>query len=244
MLKIVLNRLYQYLLAGLSLWLAFMSSLSIAADDPRLMAGAQIFTERCVLCHGNRGMGDGVLTLLMDNYPSANLLSQRYGSRQQDIVENIRFGGMQGKMSFYSPPWENELTPGEISDVAVFVGQLYAHPESAAALLDGVAGKSANAVSRGKFLFLSRCVVCHGEDGQGNGKLAGKVINDPPPYDLTQSVRPQAYIEQIIRRGGAAMSRSGNMPPWEEEFSRQDIAALAAYLMTLRKAGSEQAGGV
>ncbi|WP_271273949.1 c-type cytochrome [Aliamphritea hakodatensis] len=220
-----------------------MSSSLNAEDDPGLMSGADIFAERCVLCHGNRGMGDGVLTLLMDNYPSANLVNQRYGNRHRDIVENIRFGGMKGKMSLFSPPWENELTPQEISAVALFVGHLYQHPESAAELLDGAAGKSANDIARGRFLFLSRCVVCHGEDGQGDGKLAGKVIKDPLPYDLTQSVRPQQYIEQIIRRGGAAMERSGNMPPWGEEFTGQDITALAAYLMTLRKAG-DQAGDV
>ena len=95
-------------------------------------------------------MGDGVLTLLMENYPSANLLNQRYGSQQQDIVENIRFGGVQGKMSLYSPPWENELSTQEISAVALFVGHLYEQPESAAQLLEGVAGTSVNDVARGE----------------------------------------------------------------------------------------------
>ena len=35
MLKIILDRLNQYLLAGACLWLAFISSSLNAADDPR-----------------------------------------------------------------------------------------------------------------------------------------------------------------------------------------------------------------
>ncbi len=244
MLKTVLNRFCHCLRVGLCPYLV-LASLSLSAnDDDRLIAGAGIFADRCVLCHGNRGMGDGILTLLIEGYPSANLLNQRYGNGHDDIVENIRFGGMQGKMSLYSPPWENELSLQEIRSVALFVGHLYEQPEAAAGLLDDTAGKGVNDIARGKFLFLTRCAVCHGDTGRGDGKLAGRVIKNPAPFDLTLSVRPQEYIVEIIRRGGAEMSRSGNMPPWEEEFTRQDIGAIAAYLMTLRSRESQQAGDV
>ncbi len=79
----------------------------------------------------------------------------------------------------YSPPWENELSRQEISAVALFVGHLYEQPESAAQLLDGVAGKSANDVARGKFLFMSRCVVCHGEGGMAMASWLVRLLKIP-----------------------------------------------------------------
>lgn len=225
-------------------WALLICTPLLAKDDAGLAAGASLFAERCVLCHGNKGMGDGVLTLLVENYPSTNLMSQRYGRKHQEIIENIRFGGALGKMSLYSPPWENELSSDEIKTVASFVSHLYEHPEAGAELLAEAADNGVNDVLRGKFIFLTRCAVCHGETGHGDGKLAGRVIKNPPPYDLTKSARSEAYLEKIIRLGGAEMERSGNMPPWGEEFTRQDIAAVVAYLMTLRTAENQQAGDV
>ena len=210
------------------------SSYVVALSDERSVKGAQLFFERCVLCHGSKGMGDGVLTLLVGNYPSANLMQQRYGTEREAVIDNIRFGGAQGKMSFYSPPWEGELTDKQIHQLADFILYLYAEPEAAAGLLARIDQKTVREVSQGRFLFLSRCAVCHGEEGKGDGKLAGKLIKNPAPFDLTQSVLPAELLQQIISLGGAGVGRSGNMPPWKDEFSRQEIAAVVAFLMTIR----------
>ena len=208
-----------------------------AATDIHLYTGARIFLDRCVLCHGNQGMGDGVMALLIDNYPSANLQYRRYGSDLQSTLESIRYGGATGRMSVYSPPWQNELSEQEIEAVAQFVMLMNKDSAAASRLLNGAAEQTDDSNAKkitGRFIYLSRCSVCHGEQGMGDGKLAGKVIRDPVPFNLTLSVQSPEYLQEIITRGGAAVGRSGSMPPWAEELTGTQVQSVIEYLLSIR----------
>lgn len=90
-------------------------------------------------------------------------------------------------------------------------------------------------LQQGKLLYIKRCSACHGITGQGDGRLAGVVIKDPAPFNLTKSIRDLSYLQLIIKQGGAAVNRSNSMPPWADEFSPQQVNAIAHYLLTLRQ---------
>jgi mono/diheme cytochrome c family protein len=91
---------------------------------------------------------------------------------------------------------------------------------------------AAAAQVRGSATFAKYCALCHGAEGKGNGRAAR--LQQVPPADLTRSQRTDAYKTEIIRKGGAAMSRSISMPSWGEVLSSQDIHDVVAYLQTLR----------
>lgn len=75
---------------------------------------------------------------------------------------------------------------------------------------------------------------CHGIYGEGDGNMA-KIIRNPPPYNLTKSTQTEAYLKEIISKGGEAVSRSPQMPPWGEELNDSEIQSLILYLLTLRE---------
>ena len=65
-----------------------------------------------------------------------------------------------------------------------------------------------------KAYFTSRCVVCHGELGKGDGP--GSAALKPKPRDLSaaewQDSIDDAYIKKVLLGGGAAVGKSFIMP--------------------------------
>jgi mono/diheme cytochrome c family protein len=66
------------------------------------------------------------------------------------------------------------------------------------------------AVARGRRIFDTYCMVCHGLQGKGDGPVAGKFGYVP---DLTQDMtvqRSDGYIYAIMRHGRGVMPRYGD----------------------------------
>lgn len=86
--------------------------------------------------------------------------------------------------------------------------------------------------ARGAVVFSTYCVLCHGQSGKGDGRAAS--LQHVPPSDLSKSSRNVEYRLRIISGGGASMNRSDSMPAWGEVLTSQQIADVAAYIVTLR----------
>lgn len=85
---------------------------------------------------------------------------------------------------------------------------------------------------RGMVVFQTYCVLCHGEKGDGAGRLAiGKI---PPPANLTKSLLDNEQLKAIIRGGGSSVGRSEFMPPWGEELTESQIDDLVEYIHALK----------
>lgn len=106
-----------------------------------------------------------------------------------------------------------------------------------AASLQSVSAQAADdneaASARGRTLFETYCVLCHGVGGKGDGRAAS--LQKVRPSDLTASSRSDAYKLQIITDGGAALSRSEGMPAWKSVLSQQQIADVVVYLRAMTK---------
>lgn len=99
------------------------------------------------------------------------------------------------------------------------------------------ANEQSDAVSmRGAAVFSTYCVLCHGQLGKGDGRAAS--LQEVPPSDLSKSSRSAEYRLRIISDGGAGMKRSASMPAWSQVLTAEQIADVAAYLATLRRASA------
>ncbi len=201
---------------------------------PSLEYGAAVFQSRCVLCHGRGGFGDGVLPLSLKNYPNTNLHDNRFGRELDELRLSVIYGGSLGTMSDEMPPWGDELTYTQMESVTLFTKLLIDQPDKAVAMLDKSQAASKPSLRQGRAIFKNYCTLCHGENGEGDGKMA-KIIKNPPPFNLTLSRAPDEYLMQIISKGGAAMGRSARMPPWGEQFSETERRSIILYIKTLRR---------
>ncbi len=85
----------------------------------------------------------------------------------------------------------------------------------------------------GKPVYLKKCALCHGENGNG----VGKIKIDPPARDLRDrermSQRSDWEIYVVIRDGGKVLGLSELMLPWGGQVSDQDLHDLTAFVRTL-----------
>ena len=195
--------------------------------------GANVFHERCSLCHGSDGHGEGILSMQIKNYPNTNLLESKRGKDIASLTKIIRYGIGSGTSSREMPPWGDELTAAQLDSVAMFVQLLHSKRDQALKLLK-IESKNIKPSTRiGRGIYQGRCALCHGKGGEGDGKMS-RIIKKPPPFDLTKSKMPDAYLKEIINKGGKALGRSSRMPPWSTDLSDKEVDSVILYIKTLR----------
>jgi len=89
--------------------------------------------------------------------------------------------------------------------------------------------------AHGRELFAKHCAVCHGERGEGDGKLSPHL--KPPPGKLPERVAQRSDWElyRIVRDGGPAVGRSPVMVGFGERLEPQDLMDLATFARSLER---------
>jgi len=86
--------------------------------EESLISGEQIYTQNCVVCHGETGMGDGPVAASLDPAPAP------IGHTTQMLADDLVFyrvseGGIDFETSM--PAWKNILTEDQRWDVIAYV---------------------------------------------------------------------------------------------------------------------------
>lgn len=94
----------------------------------------------------------------------------------------------------------------------------------------------AAAVAEAEQIWSTRCAVCHGATGKGDGP-GGAALN-PKPRDMSdakwQASVNDAHIETIIVKGGQSVNLSPLMPPNPDLEAKPDVVqALRAKVRSL-----------
>jgi mono/diheme cytochrome c family protein len=95
---------------------------------------------------------------------------------------------------------------------------------------------------KGRALYDFYCVLCHGAGGNGDG-FNSYTLTTPPAKLSNPNLMAKlsdAQIREVVKKGGAALGLSNQMPPWGGLFKDQDITNLIAYVRTLSKPGGEK----
>ena len=80
-----------------------------------------------------------------------------------------------------------------------------------------------------KKVYVSKCLMCHGEDAKGDTK-AGKMMNTP---DLTTETWKQGTsVAEVVKTLGEGL---GKMPKYDGKISEEDLKAVTEYTLKLSK---------
>ena len=146
-----------------------------------------------------------------------------------DLSMNHQPGDRRQQSATYWPGGPPRAAPPEGSvalDQPARDRALATPPPVTAALLD-----------RGQDRYGIYCAVCHGERGEGDGKVVQRGFPAPPSYRVPRLVAaPPAYIVDVITNG------HGVMYSYADRVEPADRWAIASYVKALQRvpAGEQQ----
>lgn len=190
-------------------------------------AGAELYAENCVVCHGEQGEGRAGATL-----------NAVYGGINPDAF--LRTTISRGVEGTFMPPWSQEyggpLDDEQIDNLVAYIESWGTAvepplpaprpPQQEIPPVPEIDGDP----NEGYAIYQVNCVACHGEQGEGR---VGATLRT-----AFAGVQPDAFIIQTISRG-----RDGTlMPPFSRDFggplSEDEIQDVAAYVLSLEGGAS------
>lgn len=87
--------------------------------------------------------------------------------------------------------------------------------------------RAASRAERGRAVYEARCARCHGSDGAGRTRMAEVVL--PPDMSDAEWQRSRSAARMIA----SVTDGLGQMPAFRKRLTRQEIAAVVAYVRTL-----------
>lgn len=100
-----------------------VSNQAYAADAAK---GQALFAQRCAMCHGEKGAGDGALAATMPEGQKPRNLSgteYKYATDDTKLKEVISKGGAAVGLSVLMPA-QSDLNDAQLGDLIVFVKSL------------------------------------------------------------------------------------------------------------------------
>ena len=89
-------------------------------------------------------------------------------------------------------------------------------------------------IERGKNLFKTYCISCHGPGGRGDGPAAAGLNPKPPNLVKMAGHHADGDIAWKIAKG------RGPMPGWEKIISEEDVWHLTNFIQSLKKHSNAQ----
>ena len=197
----------------------------LAKDPDALATGRRIFLQNCAVCHATDAGGTP------GNYPNLTDKDWIWGGTPDNIINTIT-NGHTGAMPAggaliavapgQAPSAEDQEKLEDVSNYILSLGG-YEHDKTLA--------------EKGKELYSTSCVACHGPDGKGNPVIGGINLADQTWLYAEDSEDPAAlktFIQNQIQH-----PRNNVMPAWKDILGEAKIKVVAAYVYSLSQDESE-----
>ena len=191
----------------------------LAKDTDALAIGRRIFLQNCAVCHATDAGGTP------GNYPNLTDKDWIWGGTPENIINTItngHTGAMPAGGALISvtpgqaPSAEDQQKLEDVSNYILALGG-YEHDQALA--------------EKGKELYGTSCVACHGPDGKGNPVIGGINLADQTWLYAEDSEDPAAlktFIQNQIQH-----PRNNVMPAWKDILGEAKIKVVAAYVYSL-----------
>ena len=191
----------------------------LAKDTDALAIGRRIFLQNCAVCHATDAGGTP------GSYPNLTDKDWIWGGTPENIINTItngHTGAMPAGGALISvtpgqaPSAEDQQKLEDVSNYILALGG-YEHDQALA--------------EKGKALYDTSCIACHGPDGKGNPVIGGINLADQTWLYAEDSEDPAAlktFIQHQIQK-----PRNNVMPAWKDILGEAKIKVVAAYVYSL-----------
>ena len=82
-------------------------------------------------------------------------------------------------------------------------------------------------------IYEKNCIICHGENGKGDGAAAASLNPKPENLAANQINLSDGYLYWRISEGGAKEPFKSGMPPWKDVLDEEEIWSVINYIRSL-----------
>lgn len=215
----------------------------IKTTDLKIRQGEKIYERYCIACHGTGGKGDGPEAYQLETKPtdftSGNIKfkSTPYGTLpvENDIVSILKSGVRTTAML----P-QLQLNDEQMHDIAAYIMSLMPKDQKTGKPIDISKAPSLNTrlLEKGKKLFQTNCISCHGTDAKGNGPLSKTLMDYKQhpvhPADLTLRPLKRANTPERMYRIISTGIEGTPMPPFLQVLKSKERWAVVDYVESLK----------
>src|SRR5262249_25239859 len=102
-------------------------------------------------------------------------------------------------------------------------------PEAAGRELRNPLKPTQRVLERGRAMFNTYCIVCHGPNGEGDGTVVPKFPRPPPPPSAKVRTWPDGRIFHVMTNG------QNLMPSYASQVAPSDRWAIIHYIRALQR---------
>jgi mono/diheme cytochrome c family protein len=209
-------------------------------DVPR---GQRLYAQRCAVCHGPDGRGNGPAAPSLIPRPRDFTLGQfKYQSTpagQPPSDADLMRVVSQGLQASAMPYWHDLLSDGDMREVVAYIKGLspvFHGPPPEPLVIPPRVTPDAASIARGRDLYVDGCAECHGPDGRARVTL--KDVKGYPVItrDLTApwTFRGGSQPEQVWLRLTTGMTLSP-MPSFADATTPEERWDLVNYVLSLAR---------
>lgn len=240
------------LMTGISSTFASPFKQSVS-DQEIVRHGKQVFLNRCIGCHGEKGDGKGPAAKFLSPKPrdfTSGVFKFKSTPNEalptdQDLIRTLSYGIPGTSMPSFN------LLP-EVSKYAVVqyiksFSSVWSDKDNKKSKIQGAPfpiedfqthTKFIERAKSGRGLYVQNCVMCHGLEGKGDGEGAVGLMDDwespIKPANFTKSYiksgRSVRDIYRVLLTGVAGTP----MPPFKDMLTDEELWSVAAYILYIR----------
>ncbi len=208
------------------------SAVGSAPVDHKVAAGAHVFVQfACAQCHGMNGQGG-----VSPDVPALTSAGATLTVAQLTHIIDHGLGESANPKKPYMPVWGAVISQRQVAELVAYIRAGLPTVPDATPL--AVPERQGAAVAGAALYVRDGCINCHGPNGLGgvpNPQSPDKTIPPLSGSDFRHEFDTDGKIEDVIR-SGSVIGRAPivSMPHWGGVLSNADLAALVAYLETLK----------
>jgi cbb3-type cytochrome c oxidase subunit III len=208
------------------------SAQGSAPVDQTVAAGAHVFVQfACAQCHGENGQGG-----VSPDVPALTTAGKALTAAELRKIIDHGLGESANPTKPYMPVWGAVISGRQVNELVAYIRA--GLPSVSDATAAPVPSGQGAAVAGAALYVRDGCINCHGPNGLGgvpNPLSEDKSIPPLSGADFRSEFNTDKKIEDVIR-SGSVIGRAPivSMPHWGGILSDADLAALVAYLKTLK----------